>query len=261
MIEIVNVTKKFGRVVAVSDLSLKVEAGEFFGFLGPNGAGKTTTIKLLTGLLKPTSGRIFIGGIDITKEPEKAKQKIGYIPDNPYIYDKLSGREFLKFVGGLYGMSDREIDRRIDWLFDLFQVGSWGDERSESYSHGMKQKIVMASAFLHSPEVIIIDEPMVGLDPQSSRLVKDMLKLASRMGTTVFLSTHTLSIAEELCDRIGIVNQGKLVALGTLEELRRQAEERGVENVSGNSLEDLFLSLTGGQLQAKFIDGWVSGKR
>ncbi len=260
MIEMMNVTKKFHQVVAISDLSLKIGLGEFFGFLGPNGAGKTTTIKLLAGLLKPTSGRILIGGTDITEEPEKAKQRIGYIPDNPYTYNKLSGREFLKFVGGLYGIDKSEIERRIDWLFDLFQITEWGDEKSESYSHGMKQKIVMASAFLHSPEIIIIDEPMVGLDPQSARLVKDMLKSASKMGTTVFLSTHTLTVAEELCDRIGIVNQGKLVALGTFEELKNQAEEAGMGSFSGDSLEDLFLSLTGGQLQAKFIDGWVSSR-
>lgn len=247
IISIQKVTKRFDKVIAVADLSLEIPRGEVFGFLGPNGAGKTTTIKMLVGLTRPTTGTIYIDGIDIQAEPEKAKLGIGYVPDNPFLYEKLTGREFLKFVGGLYRLDENEIAKRIEWLFDLFSVTEWGDERTEGYSHGMKQKIVISSAFLHKPSVIIIDEPMVGLDPQSSRLVKDMFKLAAQDGTTVFLSTHSLDTAEELCDRIGIVNNGRLIALGTIDQLRQQAK------MEGGNLEDLFLRLTGSPRIAKLF--------
>ncbi len=241
-----NVSKFFGTTVAVYQLNLEVEEGEFFGFLGPNGAGKTTTIKMATGLLHPTEGRITIGGLDIHKYPEEAKRLIGYIPDSPFIYEKLTGREFLHFVGGLYGMSERSIRNRVGWLFELFKIGDWGDELAGSYSHGMKQKIVFSSALLHNPKLIIIDEPLVGLDPQSQKLVKDVLSQLVSMNHTVFMSTHTLPVAEELCTRIGIIHEGKLLQTGTIDELKEQAHTKGT------SLESLFLDLTGGKLEVWF---------
>lgn len=240
MIELLNVSKSFGDNHAVSDLTLNIDGGEFFGFLGPNGAGKTTTIKMITGLLRPDKGVVRVGGVDLKEEPESAKLKTGYVPDSPYLYEKLTAREYLEFTGGLYRLHPEKIKSQIDWLIDLFEMSGWADDRCEEYSHGMRQKVVFCSAFLHDPEVLVIDEPMVGLDPQSSRLVKDLLKLYSRRGTTVFVSTHTLSLAEELCDRIGIVYNGKLIASGTIEELRSMAES------DGENLERLFLKLTGG---------------
>ena len=251
MIELKNVFKSFGNKTAVSDLSLEVKAGEFFGFLGPNGAGKTTTIKMMNGLLRPNGGTVKICGIDIQKNPDEAKMKTGYIPDSPYLYEKLTAREYLEFTGGLYNLQPEIIESQTAWLFELFGMDSWADNRCEEYSHGMRQKVIFCSAFLHDPDVLIIDEPMVGLDPQSARLVKDLLKLFSRKGTTVFVSTHTLSVAEELCDRIGIVSSGKLIASGTLDELRHQAEGEG------ENLESLFLKLTGGPRTANLPNGVI----
>ncbi len=252
MIELINVTKKFGDKAAVKNLSLEVKSGEFFAFLGPNGAGKTTTIKMITGLLKPDGGTVKICGIDISQKPGEAKMKTGYIPDSPYIYEKLTAREYLEFTGGLYRMPREKIEKKIEWLFDLFGMNGWADSRCEEYSHGMRQKVIFCSAFLHDPEVLVVDEPMVGLDPQSVRLVKDLLKKVSSRGTTVFVSTHTLSVAEELCDRIGIVDEGELIALGTLDELRSKAAS------DGESLENLFLKLTGGDIgtQPNFDSGY-----
>ena len=249
MIEIKNVSKSYGDNRAVNDISLTINSGEFFGFLGPNGAGKTTTIKMMNGLLKPDKGSLKICGIDIQEEPESAKMKTGYVPDSPYLYEKLTGREYLQFTAGLYRMRPEILNEKIEWLLDLFGMKDWADDRCEEYSHGMRQKVVFCSAFIHDPEVLIIDEPMVGLDPQSGRLIKDLLKLYSQRGTTVFVSTHTLSLAEELCDRIGIVYHGKLIATGTIEELRNQAE------LSGENLESLFLKLTGGPKAASLPDG------
>ena len=250
MIELINVTKNFGKKCAVDDLSLTVGKGEFFGLLGPNGAGKTTTIKMLAGLLRPDHGTVKICGIDIREKPQAAKMKTGYVPDAPYLYERLSAREFLEFVGGLYGMTQEKINTQMQWLFELFGMNGWADRKCEEYSHGMRQKVIFSSAFVHSPEVLIVDEPMVGLDPQSMRLVKDILKLFSQQrGTTVFVSTHTLSIAEELCDRIGIVNNGKRVACGTLEELYIEAESEG------ENLEGMFLKMTGGQRIANLPTG------
>ncbi len=240
MIELTDITKKYGQKEAISELTLKVEKGEFFGFLGPNGAGKTTTIKMMAGLLKPNAGTVRIAGIDIGRQPEEAKMKTAYIPDSPYIYEKLTAREYLEFTGGLYRMTPGKIKSQSEWLFDLFGMNGWADNRCEEYSHGMRQKVVFCSAFLHDPDVLIVDEPMVGLDPQSVRLVKDLLKLYSRKGTTVFISTHTLTVAEELCDRIGIVHNGRLIALGTLSELR------SIAAAEGQNLESLFLKMTGG---------------
>jgi ABC-2 type transport system ATP-binding protein len=238
IVEMKNVTKRFGETVAVDSLDLSLPPGTLFGFIGPNGAGKTTTIKLLTGLLRPTAGRVYIGGIDIESEPERAKSLIGYVPDNPFLYNVLTGREFLRFVGRLYRMDRSLIERRIGELFDLFEVGSWGDLRAEEYSHGMRQKIVISAALLHGPKLIVIDEPMVGLDPKSIRLVKRIFEHESRSGTAIFMSTHTLAVAEEISSLVGIIDRGRLIALGTVDELQRLSKERH------RSLEDLYLELT-----------------
>ncbi len=237
MIKTINLTKDFGSIRAVDNLCLDIPEGELFAFLGPNGAGKTTTIKMLTGLLKPTSGKIFIGGYDIEKDYLKAKALISYIPDAPFLYDKLTGREFLNLVAGLYGL-EREEKRKIPELLDFFGLSSWENRLVEDYSHGMRQKLIMGASLLHHPRLIIIDEPLVGLDPRSARQVKDVLKRKSQEeGVTIFISTHTLSLAEELAGRIGIIDRGRLIALGTVEELKRQAHSSG-------KLEETFLKLT-----------------
>jgi len=248
LLEIKNFTKRYGDVVAVDNLNLSVDRGELFGFLGPNGAGKTTTIKTIVGLLRPDEGQITIGGYDIVAQPEQAKRLIGYIPDNPYIYDRLTGREFLELVGSLYGMDKKLIQERIEFLFDLFGIEEWGDEYAAEYSHGMRQKVIMASAIMHDPALIVIDEPMVGLDPQSQRLVKGVMRKLIERGTAIFMSTHTLSVAEEVCTRIGIIYKGRLMKLGTLEQLRADAR------MEGKSLEDLFVALTGGEREIKLWD-------
>jgi ABC-2 type transport system ATP-binding protein len=242
MIQLIELTKSFGQLVAVDHVNLHVERGEIFGFLGPNGAGKTTTIKMLTGLLKPTSGRALIDGYDVVSHPMEAKRVIGFIPDQPFIYEKLTGVEFLKFIGSLFGMKKEDIQWRTSDLLDLFELDGWGEELIESYSHGMKQRLVMSAALLHNPKVIIVDEPMVGLDPKGINLVKSVFKQKSREGVTIFLSTHTLEIAQELCHRLGIVNGGKLIAMGTLSELMTALEE---ETGQTGTLESLFLTLTG----------------
>jgi len=246
MIRTDHLTKHFGSVRAVSDLNLDVERGELFGFLGQNGAGKTTTIKMLTGLLRPTSGQVIIGrddsrpGYDLCVEPEKAKAITGYVPDEPFLYDKLTGYEFVHFVAGLYNVLPQKADERIHYYFDLFGLTDAMHYLIESYSHGMRQKVVMTAALIHDPAVLILDEPMVGLDPRSARLIKDLLKQKSREGTTVFLSTHTLDVAEELCDRIGIIQRGQLIALGTMDELRAMAQDGDAKD----RLESVFLKLT-----------------
>jgi len=239
-IEVIQLTKKYGNILAVSDLTLQIAPGEFFGFLGPNGAGKTTTIKILVGLLKPTHGTVRVGGFDIQRQPLEAKRILGFIPDRPFIYPKLTGREFLRFVAGLYQLDDRIYLERIERLLDMFELTEWGDELIESYSHGMKQKLVMSSALLHQPKVLVVDEPMVGLDPKGARLVKEVFKWVSAEGTTLFMSTHTLEVAEQMCDRVGIIHKGRLIAQGTLGELQRMAR------TSLTKLEDIFLELTGG---------------
>jgi ABC-2 type transport system ATP-binding protein len=239
-IEINHLTKRYGNVLAVSDLTLQIAQGEFFGFLGPNGAGKTTTIKILAGLLKPTSGTVRIAGFDIQHQPLEAKRMIGFIPDRPFIYPKLTGREFLKFVAGLYELECVIALKRIERLLDMFELTDWGDELIESYSHGMKQKLVMSSALLHQPKVLIVDEPMVGLDPKGARLVKEIFKRVSQEGTTIFMSTHSLEVAEQMCHRIGIILRGNLIAQGTMSELQQMAK------TSLTRLEDIFLELTGG---------------
>ena len=237
MIELQDVTKSYGAKVAVERLNLRVEAGEIFAFLGPNGAGKTTTIKLLCGLLFPTTGSIRIGGYDLQREGDRARHLISYVPDQPYLYEKLTGREFLQFIADMYRMP-RDLGRaRMDELIALFNLGDFVDELTERYSHGMKQRTVFAAALLHRPQLLIVDEPTVGLDPKNVRLLKDLLHQEAARGATVFLSTHSLDIAQELAGRIGIVDHGRLICCGTLEELRQQAALRG-------SLEDVFLKLT-----------------
>lgn len=238
MIELKNLTKKFGDFTAVDSLSLHVDAGEFFGFLGPNGAGKTTTIKVMTGLYAPTSGEVQINGYDIQREPLKAKERLGYVPDMPFLYEKLTGREFLFFKGGLFGIAKRTLQSRIEELVYRFEMGDWIDKRTEDYSQGMRQRLTIVATLLHDPKVIIIDELMVGLDPRSARIVKDALKERTRAGGVVFMSTHSLPTAEELCDRIGIIHRGKLVFLDTLSKLREQKQRLD------DTLESIFLELT-----------------
>ncbi len=238
MIKFKDLTKKFGDFTAVDHLTLDVYEGEFFGFLGPNGAGKTTTIKIMTGLYAPTEGAVLIDGFDIQREPLKAKERIGYVPDFPYLYDKLTGREFLYFKGGLFGIDKRTLRSKIDEMISLFELEDWVDKRTEDYSQGMRQRITIAACLLHDPKVIIIDELMVGLDPRSARVIKDTLKQKTREGITVFMSTHSLPTAEEICDRIGILHRGKLVFLDTLTKLQEQKLSKD------GSLEALFLELT-----------------
>jgi ABC-2 type transport system ATP-binding protein len=237
MIELEHLRKEFRNVVAVQDLTLRIETGCFFAFLGPNGAGKTTTIKLITGLLKPTSGRLRICGHDVQEDGMAARQVLSYVPDQPYLYDKLSGREFLRFVGEVYGMERRPMELEIGAIAERFEMSSYLDQLAETYSHGMKQRVVIGAALLHEPRVIVIDEPMVGLDPRSSRIVKDVLRERAAAGVTVFMSTHTLSVAEELADRIGIIRRGELIADGSLEDIYEASQ-------AGGQLEEAFLKLT-----------------
>lgn len=248
MVRIEGITKRYGPRTAVSNLNLEVKRGEFFGYLGPNGSGKTTTIKAMIGLVRPEEGRVLIGGHDVAKEPIEVRKMIGFIPDTPFLYGKLTAREFLRFVGGLYRMEREDMENRIAWLADIFEMHDWIDRRTEGYSHGMKQKVVMAAAFLHRPEIIIVDEPLVGLDPQSARLVKDLLLLVNSHGVTVFMSSHDLSVVEELCRRIAIIYEGTVVAEGTLDDLREKAQ------MEGGSLENLFLKMTGNTRSLTYME-------
>jgi ABC-2 type transport system ATP-binding protein len=240
VITLSSLTKRYGAFTAVDGVDLTIRKGELFGFLGPNGAGKTTTFRMIAGIILPTSGRIEIGGIDLGRQPLVAKRRLGYIPDRPFVYDKITGAEFLRFVAALYGAHDRSLERRIDELFDLFELVPWKDQLTESYSHGMRQKLIIASAFVHRPEVIVVDEPMVGLDPKGARLLKDLFREYVNRGGTILMSTHTLEVAEGMCDRIAIMQSGRILARGTIAELREQTAS------GDSSLEDLFLRLTGG---------------
>lgn len=237
MIIIKNLTKHYGNLTAVSGLSLDIPGGECFGFLGPNGAGKTTTIKLLAGLLKPNDGTIKISGYDIQKDPQKVKGIIGYIPDKPFIYEKLTGGEFLDFVAELYQVNGNFVREKREELLNLFTIKDFENELVEGYSHGMRQKLVITAALIHNPKVIIVDEPMVGLDPKGMRQVKEIFKQLTKSGVTIFMSTHTMSVAQEMCHRIGIINKGKLIALGNMNDLQKQAQV-------SSGLEDVFLQLT-----------------
>ena len=251
MIRIQGLVKRFGPLEAVKKLDLEVRSGEIFGFLGPNGAGKTTTVKMLCGLIKPTEGRVEVAGFDVASQTLDAKRSIGLVPDEPFVYPKLSGAEYLRFIGELYGVPLAEQKKRIPELLEMFELEKWGGELVESYSHGMRQKLVIAGVILHSPKVLILDEPMVGLDPKSARMAKDIFLTLAKRGTTVFMCTHILEIAEKLCSRIGIMISGELTAVGTLAELRGRAH--GGELGGGSGLEDVFLSLTGGREYADLL--------
>jgi ABC-2 type transport system ATP-binding protein len=248
MLELRGIVKRYGSFTAVKSIDLKVHRGEIFGFLGPNGAGKTTTIRMVAGVLRPSDGRVLIGGVDLHENPETAKARVGYIPDRPYLYEKLSGGEFLRFVAGLWGREGDAVETRLDRLLELFQLTAWKDELIESYSHGMRQQLLISSALIHQPEFIVVDEPMVGLDPRAARLLKDLLRTFVANGGTVFLSTHTLEVAEVLCDRIAILNEGEIIALGSMDELRAQA------HAGGAHLEEIFLKVTGGDAMIDVIE-------
>jgi ABC-2 type transport system ATP-binding protein len=237
MIELQNLTKDYGTTVAVNQLSLRVSPGEIYGFIGPNGAGKTTTIRMMGGIIEPTSGNIFIADIDIKKNPVQAKQMIGFVPDRPFLYEKLTGMEFLKFIADLYQVHPQRMPERARELLNQFALLDWADEIIEAYSHGMKQRLIIAAALLHDPKVLVIDEPMVGLDPSAVRMVKDILKDLASQNVTIFVSTHTLSIAEDLCDRIGVIHKGTLLAQGTMAELNDAAQTGEAR------LEEVFLTL------------------
>jgi ABC-2 type transport system ATP-binding protein len=241
MIRLERLTKTYGRFVAVDGIDLHVPRGELFGFLGPNGAGKTTTLRMIAGILRPTAGRIWLGGDDLISDPMAAKRRLGFIPDRPFVYEKLTGAEFLRFVAGLYGQDGTAVERRIDELFDLFELSVWKNELVESYSHGMRQKLIISSALIHKPECIVVDEPMVGLDPKGARLLKDIFRAFVDRGGTVLMSTHTLEVAQAMCDRIAIIQEGVIVGRGTIDELRQQTA------AGDASLEELFLKLTGGE--------------
>lgn len=238
MIKLTGLSKDYGALTAVNSIDLTVEPGEVFGFLGPNGAGKTTTIKMMAGLLQPTAGTVEICGFDVQKDPLHAKSVTGFIPDRPYLYEKLTAEEFMHFVAQLYGMEGAQ--RRITGLLELFGLTDWANELVENYSHGMKQRLVMASSLLHEPKVLVVDEPMVGLDPRGARLVKDLFKDLASKGVTIFMSTHTLEIVEVMCTRVAIINRGEIIAEGSVEELGRLAR------MDNSHLEPIFLKLTGG---------------
>jgi ABC-2 type transport system ATP-binding protein len=235
MIRIEKLVKSYNGKIAVSDLSLDIPAGSVFAFLGPNGAGKTTTAKIIVGLLKPTSGSVTVCGLDVQDRYEEVKRRVSYVPDHPWVYEKLTGREFLHFVGSMYGMDSATCEAAIREYADVFETHEYIDTLVESYSHGMKQRFVISAALMHDPEVIVVDEPLVGLDPKSSRLVKDLLRERAAQGATVFMSTHMISVADETADRIGIIRRGELIADASPEELRRSKNAK---------LEDVFLEIT-----------------
>ena len=248
MIETKSLTKKYGNLTAVSELNLQVNPGELFVFLGSNGAGKTTTIKMLTGLLQPTSGTATIAGFDVVNSPLEVKKVIGYLPDELFLYTKLTGREYLQFIADIRGVQKKR--EKVDRFIDLFELSQSADELIEGYSLGMKKKVAIGAALIHDPKVLFLDEPTGGLDPRSAKTMKDILMDIRQRGSTVFMTTHILEIAERMCDRIGIINSGKLIRVGTMDELRKEAQ-------SGSSLEDIFLELTGktqDQEIAQFLD-------
>lgn len=254
MLVLRGVTKRYGGFTAVRDLDLTVPRGQIFGFLGPNGAGKTTTIRMIAGVLLPTSGRITVGGDDLAADPVGAKSRIGYVPDRPYLYEKLTGGEFLRFVSGLWGCDGRESEERARRLMELFDLSDWQDELLESYSHGMRQKILISSALVHQPELIVVDEPMVGLDPKAARILKDLFRTYVDNGGTVFLSSHTLEVVEVLCDLLAIIHQGRVIARGTMDELRGHAQAGEAD------LEEIFLKVTGGEDVAEIVASLQMGE-
>jgi ABC-2 type transport system ATP-binding protein len=248
MIKLTTLTKRYGTFTAVNAIDLDVPPGELFGFLGPNGAGKTTTLRMIAGILRPTAGTVHIGGVDLAADPIAAKSKLGFIPDRPFIYEKLTGAEFLRFVAGLYNQEGPQVEHRARELLALFDLEEWRDELVESYSHGMRQKLIISSAFVHRPEVIVVDEPMVGLDPKAARILKDLFREYTNRGHTIMMSTHTLEVAESLCDRIAIIQAGVIRACGTMAELRSTAES------GAQGLEQIFLRLTGENAARALVD-------
>ena len=246
MIQTRELCKSYGTKIAVRDLNLEVAEGEFFCFLGPNGAGKTTTIKMLTGLLRPSSGSATLGGYDIQGDSIPAKRLLGYIPDHPFLYERLTGRELMRFIAGLYRMPEKTFEQRCDELLETFEILHVAEQLVEGYSHGMRQKLSFASCFLHEPRIVVVDEPWIGLDPKNMRSVKNYLRDRTREGLSVFMSTHSLSIAEEVADRIGIIHRGRLLHIGTVEEIKALAKvpEPSSDSIRSDSLEDVFLELT-----------------
>src|SRR5712675_1373787 len=263
MIGLYDLVKQYGKFTAVDGISLEVAPGEIHGFLGPNGAGKTTTLRMIAGLLKPTSGRVEVNGHDLATSPEAAKASLGFIPDRPFIYEKLTAGEFLRFHAGLFGIDSNGVGERVREMLDLFELGRWENELVEAFSHGMKQRLVMSAAFLHRPRAVVVDEPMVGLDPRGARLIKDVFPKMSSRGVGILMSTHTLEVAQEMCDRISIILKGRIIARGTVDELRAMS---GGGPPSGNGaaggrgerdeLTAVFLRLTGGGALQE-IDGIV----
>ncbi len=249
MLQLTGIVKRYGDFSAVNGLDLRVPRGEIFGFLGPNGAGKTTTIRMIAGVLEPTEGSIVIGGYDLETHPMQAKSRIGYIPDRPFLYEKLSGGEFLRFVSGIWGKDEPASEDRADGLLEIFNLLEWKHELIESYSHGMRQKLLITSALIHQPELIVVDEPMVGLDPRSARILKDLFRVYVERGGTVFLSSHTLEVVEAVCDRMAIIREGVVIAKGTMDDLRQQADSGGAD------LEEIFLKLTGNDHMAGVVAG------
>lgn len=247
ILELVGLRKSYGSFEAVAGLDLTVARGEIFGFLGPNGAGKTTTIRMVAGVLEPSAGSIRIAGADLASEPERAKAHIGYVPDRPYLYEKLTGEEFIRFVASLWEKEPGAAMERASRLLRLFDLDAWRHELVESYSHGMRQKLLITSALCHHPDLIVVDEPMVGLDPRSARILKDLLRAFVEAGGTVFLSTHTLEVAEALCDRLAIIQRGRVIASGTMQELRSRSESGAAH------LEEIFLEATGGDAMADLV--------
>ena len=240
MIAIEQLVKRYGSFTAVDGIGLEVRPGEIHGFLGPNGAGKTTTLRMIAGILQPTAGRVLVNGHDLAVQPEAAKASLGFIPDRPFIYEKLTAGEFLTFHGGLYGIDGNGIAGRVHEMLDMFELRRWEHELIESFSHGMKQRLVMCAAFLHRPRAVAVDEPMVGLDPRGARLIKDVFRRMSEHGVAILMSTHTLEVAQEMCHRISIIQRGKIIASGTVDEVRRLAGD------SSDQLTSVFLKLTGG---------------
>jgi ABC-2 type transport system ATP-binding protein len=241
MIAVQDLVKVYGRFTAVDGVTLNVTPGEIHGFLGPNGAGKTTTLRMIAGLLKPSSGRILVNDHDMEKEPEAAKASLGFIPDRPFIYDKLTAGEFLTFHAGLYGISNGGVQGRVQEMLDLFELRQWENELIESFSHGMKQRLVMSSAFFHRPQAVAVDEPMVGLDPRGARLIKDVFRRMSERGVAILMSTHTLEVAQEMCHRVSIIQKGRIIAQGTVDEIKQKAGSATDEHLTS-----VFLKLTGG---------------
>jgi ABC-2 type transport system ATP-binding protein len=242
MIAVQQLVKRYGGFTAVDGVDLEVQPGEIHGFLGPNGAGKTTTIRIIAGLLKPTAGRVVVNGHDLAVDPEKAKVSLGFIPDRPFIYEKLTAAEFLRFHAGLYGLDGNGVGERVREMLEIFELTRWEQELIESFSHGMKQRLVMCAAFMHRPKAVLVDEPMVGLDPRGARLIKDVFKRMAERGVAILMSTHTLEVAQEMCDRISIILKGRIIARGTVSELRALAGSPDTDE----QLTSVFLKLTGG---------------